>query len=481
MKRPRSISLRLKLTALYVGMLALLLTGFGVYLYYDISHFLVDHTAVRMRAQAKPVVERWLGTESGLAGVDGRINDIAQPLSWDLSSVDTVAVVTDATGTELASGKRLAEEPDPAPADAAAVQRALGGDNEVTYVAEVDGVRHLVVLIPLRPGPGDPSVLGVVQLNTPLAEVDGLLRQQRLLIGAGVAFCLAVGTAGGMWLTTSALAPLRRMILTCRQIAAGDLRQRLALPRQHETGQLAAAFDEMVDRIEASFVAQRRFSADAAHELRTPLTALQGSLEVLLRSAHDDPATVRRLHQGMHGEVSRLNRLAEQLLDVSRLQSSLALCPEPVSVDAYLDDFVPRAKLLAPDRRVSLEPGQAATIRADPDALNQALYNVVDNAAQHTVPGGRIAITWRRIGDSVEIEVKDDGEGIDNADLPHVFEPFYRGDRSRSRRRGGTGLGLALTKSMIDEHGGRMRIESEFGKGTRVVMSLPLASLPAGE
>lgn len=478
MRRPPSMSLRFKLTALYVSLLALLLTGFGVYLYYDISHFLVDHTAVGMRAQAKPVVERWLSDGTGFAG-DGGIDDIAQSLSWDLSSANTVAVVLDERGAQLAQGKRLAEEPDPVPANITQVAAALDGDNEVTYIAEVDGVRQLVALIPLRPAPGAPSVLGVVQLNTPLTEVDGLLSQQRLLIGGGILVLLAVGTAGGLWLTTSALAPLRRMILTCREIAAGDLRQRLALPRHHETGQLAAAFDEMVDRIEASFAAQRRFSADAAHELRTPLTALQGSLEVLLRNAHDDPATVRRLHQGMHGEVSRLNRLAEQLLDVSRIQSAAALHTEPLSVSAFLDDFVPHARLLAPDRRVSLERGPATTILADPDALNQAMYNVVDNAAQHTNPGGRISLSWRCVAHELELEVRDDGEGIDQADLPHVFEPFYRGDRSRSRRRGGTGLGLALSRTIIDEHGGRMRIESESGQGTRVVMCLPVVRDPS--
>lgn len=474
-----SLSLRLRLTLLYVGLLALLLIGFGTFLYYDTSQFLVNTTAVRVRAQAKPVIERWLVGDTAADSQDGvslYFVTFAQSLSWDLTSADTVAVILDGSGEQVAQGKRLMEEPDPVLPDPDAIARALRGENEITYVTEIDGARHLVVLVPLRPAPGDSSVVGVVQLSTPLGNVDALLRQQRLLIGGGVLLCLSIGAVGGTWLTNSALAPVRRMILTCQRIASGDLRQRLALPQHHEIGQLSAAFDEMVDRIEASFAVQRRFSADAAHELRTPLTALQGSLEVLMRNSHEDSQTVLRLHQGMHGEVTRLNRLAEQLLDVTRLQTPLALRSRPVVVGEFLTGFLPQARLLAPHRRVDLERDRPATISADADALLQAMYNLLDNAAQHTSPGGRIEIGWRRAGDDIEIWVDDDGEGIAPGDLAHVFEPFYRGDRSRSRRRGGTGLGLALTKTIIEEHGGQISVESEQHKGARFVIRMSGAS-----
>lgn len=473
---PLSLSRRLAL--LYVGLLVLLLTTLGALLYLDTRRFVFESTTVRLRAQAKPVIERWLHAPAGGSGersAQPALAEIAGELARALTSRDTAALIVDARGQALAHGKQLAEEPDAAAIETEHIVRALAGDNEVNYIVDGPAERTLVSLVPLRPAPGSAEVVGVAQLSTSLVPIDSLLAEQRWMIILGIAAAIALGTGGGLWLTTASLAPLRRMVATCRTIAGGDLSQRVNLPeRRDEIGQLARAFDDMVARIEAGFATQHRFIGDAAHELRTPLTALKGSLEVLLRGSQDNADDRRRLAQGMHREVTRLVHLSEQLLDMTRLETPAALHRMPVALGRYLEEFMPQAGRLAHERSLSLDPGPAVTLALDPDALQQALVNLVSNAAQHTAPGNSISISWRLRGDeAVELVVADRGEGIAERDLPHIFEPLYRGDASRSRRRGGAGLGLALVKRVVELHGGTIEARSRPGQGATFTITLP--------
>ncbi|CAN5483427.1 HAMP domain-containing sensor histidine kinase [soil metagenome] len=475
--RWNNLPLRFRLTFLYVCLLGILMVVLGALFYYDVRSFLIDSTATRLRAQAKPVVDEALqnlGSESDVTG-------ISENLSRSITSRDTTAVILDADGGYIADGRTLEEEAPPVPPNAEYVGRALGGDNEVEYIDTASfEERMLFLFIPLRSAADNDEVIGAIQLNTPLTFTDELLSQERLLIVTGVIVALVVGTLGGFWITGSALAPLRRMVATCRRVASGDLGERVNLPhRKDEVGQLAAAFDDMAERIEATFASQRRFTADAAHELRTPLTALGGSLEVLMRGSKDDPEAMNRLIQGMHRETLRLGRLAEQLLDMSRLEAPMATNYEDISLAKFFEEFSSQAGHLAVNRNLVLEKGPPDTkLHADPDTFKQALFNLTDNAAQHTPPGGEINLGWSEENGSIEVWVADDGEGIPPDNIPHIFEPFYRGDRSRSRRRGGACLGLALVKNITESHGGKAHVESEEGKGSRFTIAVPKGFRP---
>lgn len=468
------LSFKLRLTALYVGLLAFLLISLGVAIYLDTRHFLLNSTAVRLRAQAKPIIDRWRG-ERRIDDLTLSQNTAAQDLARVLTSRDTVAVILDRTGRFLAHGQTLAEEPAPATPQYDFVARALAGENEVNHIIESGAVRSLAILIPLRPGPNNPEVVGVAQLTTPLILVDEILLEQRVLITGGIALALALGTLGGLWLTGSAIGPLKKMVATCQRIAAGDLKQRVALPeRQDEIGQLADAFDNMVARLEAAFAQQGRFVADAAHELRTPLTALSGSLEVLLRGSRDDPAAANLLVHGMRRDVARLIRLAEQLLNMKELYSPETLRYQDVKLQSFLEEFAQQIRSLAGGPRIVLSVDAPITLSADPDALKQALFNLAENAIQHSGEESEIRIRAKATSSEAELRISDNGEGIQAEDLPHIFEAFYRGDRSRSRRRGGTGLGLALVQRIVETHGGRISVESELGRGSVFTLTLPL-------
>jgi len=481
-RRWDGLPLRVKLTLLYGGLLALLVAGLSLLVYWDTRHFLIQNTALRIRAQAKPVIERWLyaatpgePSSSPLSGRadEARLREIAQDLAVDLTSRDTVAVVMDAGGQVLAVGRRLPEEPEPPPPDARQVTNALAGENEVTYVTTYKGIPTLVLLIPLRERPGAPYVLGVVQMSTPLTSPRAILKRQQATLAVVGGLTILLGTLFGFWLTSAALNPLAIITETCRRIAAGDLSQRVSMSDRHdEVGHLARAFNAMVERLEQVFEAQRRFIANAAHELRTPLTAIQGSLEVLLRGAQDDPAAVSRLAQGMYREVTRMSRLAEQLLNLSRLESTPEVQRQPVRLGAFFSSLASSARLLAAEDTFVLEEGPDVIVHTDPDLLTQVLFNLIANAVQHNEPGIIIRVGWQVDGKTLRIWVEDNGVGISPEDVERVFEPFYRGDRSRSRRRGGTGLGLALAKAMVDALGGKITVSSNGGARFEIVLPL---------
>ena len=467
-----SASLGTRLASLYAGLLALLLAALGMFFHYETRTFLFASTAASLRAQAKPVIDRWVETSGGILDADRGAHQLAR----DLTSRASVALVYDARGRLLAHGRRLPEEPEPIEAPPASLRRALAGDNEVSLTADGVVPAMLMLLIPLRAAPGHPAVLGVAQLNTPLDAVSEVLLRQRVAITAGVLIAVVLGALAGLWLTKAMLTPLRRVIRACRDIAAGNLRQRLEPPRQGgEVAELSSTFNHMSARLEASFAARRRFIADAAHELRTPLAGLQASIEVLLRGLDHDPLASRQLLSNMYAESHRLGRLAEQLLDLSRMDEPIAPRRSLLRLSELMRRFQHRAQLLSRGHPVRCEPGNDVHVMADPDMLTQALVNLLDNALQHSAPGAEVRIGWLGDETHARVWVEDDGEGIAESDLPHILEPFYRGDRSRSRRRGGAGLGLSLVKRIAETHGGHLQVTSRLGLGSRFTLVLPLA------
>lgn len=480
----RNLSLRTRLSLLYVCLLAISVSIIGGYSYLNVKNLLTESTVSHIRAQAKPVIEHWLSTADSISRQENLPNTdvyfaslekIARPLATDLTSRNTVALILNREGKVLATGKRLPEEPNPPPPDPKYYSLALAGENEVTYPDEVDGEPVLVMLIPLRPRPGAEPILGVAQISTSIRSVNQILFRHGIVILLVAIITLLIGGELGFALISSTLKYLKKLASTCRTISAGDFSQRINYPHPgDEIGTLAIAFDEMVDRIEAILDSQRRFVANAAHELRTPLTALQGSLEVLLRGSQDDPAAVARLSRAMYREVQRLIRLCEQLLGLSRLESSANLRKRKFSLEAFFDDFLHRARPLVKDRRLTLEKGPFVSLTADPDILNQILLNLLNNAVEHTNEKGQIRLGWKLIPNRVEIWVSDDGEGIAPGDIPHIFEPFYQGKKSGSGGHGGAGLGLALVKAMVEAHRGTMTVESKPGHGATFTIQFPL-------
>jgi two-component system phosphate regulon sensor histidine kinase PhoR len=221
--------------------------------------------------------------------------------------------------------------------------------------------------------------------------------------------------------------------------------------------------------------ARRDLTANVSHELRTPLTSIKGFAETLLAGAMRDESTCRRFLEIIDQESNRLVKLVDDLLDLSRLESQrLDLEMSRISVQALVTDAVVKMQPLAGRRTLEVHQTESDVwVRADRDRLAQVLTNLVDNAIKFTGDGGRITLGWRTHNGDVEVTVSDDGPGIAPADLPHVFERFYKADRARAAVPGGTGLGLAIAKHIVEAHGGRIRVASEPGRGTTFAFSLP--------
>jgi len=422
-----------------------------------------------------------------LPPINGSASQFYSTLVDALTSPGLSASVLDPTGAIVANGP--AEQPfptTPSPTLLPTVYQQVVTTRQREHVrVQTANGTELVELIPLvQPTRSGITVVGVLQLNTSLRLVDSLLARLRLLLIAGTLLAAVATIALSIPLIRAVLAPLRRMAATSRAIAAGDLHQRVTEVRSHdELADLAAAFNDMVDRLASLLASQRRFLADASHELRTPLTALAGGMEMLVLGAdRADPAARARLLRLLQGETERMGRLVDDLMTLTRLDArgKAALTLAVVDIRTLAEQVVEETRLLAPDMAVQLEvPNAPVTVLADADRLHQVLLNLVTNARAHMAPSGTITLSVCSSQDAdqrgqARLAVTDTGEGISPDHLPRIFDRFYRADQARERQGGGgLGLGLAIVQAIVENHGGTVEITSTLGVGTTVTVVLP--------
>jgi heavy metal sensor kinase len=282
--------------------------------------------------------------------------------------------------------------------------------------------------------------------------------------------------AGSFWLSGRAFAPVDRLTQTALSITASGLHERVPQPEaDDEIGRLAQAFNTMIGRLEQAFTEVRRFTADAAHELRTPLAVLRTGAEVALRSHHSSDQYRQVLHDQLD-EIGRLSRLTDQLLFLCRDDAGLNdEAKEDVRVDTLLEELCETMQLSAEAKGITLACLELApaVVSAPPDRLRRLVLNLLDNALRHTPSGGRVGLRASADDRVVRIEIDDTGCGISAEQLPRVFDRFYRGDASRVRSTGGSGLGLSICRSIVESLGGLIRLQSEVGAGTAAIVELP--------
>lgn len=279
------------------------------------------------------------------------------------------------------------------------------------------------------------------------------------LLGAGFV-AAAIGLASARLLARGMTTPLREMAAAARRMAHGDYGDRVETNARDEVGQLADAFNRMASQLEGVERSRRELVGNVSHELKTPISALQAHLENLLDGVEEPNMDVLAL---MLGQCERLARLVEQLLDLSRLESGdVPLELEPVGLGPLVEQVVAEVGVARADRAVSVHnevaPG-LPPLKADRERLHQVLFNLLDNAFRFTPPGGTVTVGAHLENGSCAISVEDTGAGIPEEHLARVFERFYRVDSSRARSDGGTGIGLAIARSVVEAHGGRIWAE----------------------
>ena len=312
-----------------------------------------------------------------------------------------------------------------------------------------------------------------VVLARPFGPVQSILSSLRLILA--LLFVTVVGLAAllARMATHRVLRPLAEVTDTAQLIGeTDDLSRRIAVREDDEVGQLATRFNEMLERLErsraaldASVSAQRQLVADASHELRTPVTSLRTNIEVLLSGAELDADDRDRLLRDVVEQSEELSNLVSDLIEVARGDTPPTNMVE-LRLDALAEDALDRARRNSPEVAFT-ERLAPVVVRGDPDRLARALNNLLDNATLHAGHGGPVEVTV----DTTGITVRDHGDGIDAADLPHVFDRFYRGASSRARQ--GSGLGLAIVSQAAAQHGGSVTATNATGGGAVFTLTLP--------
>lgn len=303
----------------------------------------------------------------------------------------------------------------------------------------------------------------------------------RPLCSAGlVAFLLAVLLA--FLISRSVARPLQQLAGAATAIAAGDYEQQIVPAGPTEVQQVSASFNTMATQVKASQQAQRDFVANVSHDLKTPLTSVRGWSQALLDGMINTPEELRQAAGIIHGEAERMTRMVNQLLDLARIESGqLKLNRELLDLGQLLTQVQRNLALPAQqkDVRLSLELQPVPPVWGDADRLMQVFTNLTDNALTHTPAGGRVHISLTPHTDrAVNVIVQDTGPGIPADELSRIFERFYQVDKSRARtaERRGSGLGLSITRELVEAHGGRIEARSELGKGSAFQVRLPTGS-----
>lgn len=334
-------------------------------------------------------------------------------------------------------------------------------DNTTSLIKKMDGHQEQVIV--LKPIIFDGEIQGVIQINTPTESLRDLLIRQMLIFLMLSLTAMTIAFFVFSSVLKQTLVPLFTTTKKVEHINAGSLHDRLPVNQgQIEMDRLSLSINEMLERLEKAFKAEteakeqmRRFVADASHELRTPLTSIHGFLEVLLRGASSNPEQLNDALKSMYGESKRLHKLIQDLLLLAQLDQLPPFQKEYCFVDELILDMKPQLILLAGNRKVLFDFPSRLPSDINKDQFKQVVLNLFSNAVQHTNPTtGVIQVIGKINEKELSLIIQDNGHGIPQEHLPHLFERFYKADASRSRAYGGAGLGLAISASIIELHGG---------------------------
>jgi signal transduction histidine kinase len=467
-------SLQFRLVVGFVAVLAIALTSVSLYVgsvaARETNRFEEDVAGARARRIQDLVADSGEGRDS--EEVQFRVQQAAELFGWEI-------LLTDAPKFVLGDVTRQSQD---RPGDVR-LRPNKGAPNDAVLAVNLDGGYVFVrpghratpfatVGVTAIPAGGDFTVDDLDALRDPPPDRIVESVNRTLMWSGGVA--AAVGALLIILMSRGVLRPVRELSGAARQLGTGDLSQRVPEPGRDEIGRLSDTFNAMATDLEQAETNRRHMVADISHELRTPLSNMQGYVEAMQEGVlAPDPEVLGRLH----GLVGQLTRLVEDLRVLALAEAgALPLTLHPVALNAMVrtatEAFEPRAA--AAGVKMSLEVAGDAQVMADRDRIIQVLGNLLENAVTHTPDGGAVVVTVRPAsGQKPTVSVSDSGRGMTPDDVERVFDRFYRADPSRTRETGGSGLGLTISRHIIEAHGGTIRAKSVQGEGSTFTFELP--------
>jgi two-component system, OmpR family, sensor kinase len=456
------MSLRLRLTLLYSTLLGGTLLLFGALVYSLVSLVLIAQLDNTLSQQVAVITGGLLRVDSNNQ-FDPRVVSEFQPNDSNL--------IFQVWGNDL----HLQIER-PRGWQDALDENGLRANRPIFNSSYSRGIHLRVLSVPLSSTRGP---AGRLQVALNLSLLDATQRTlSSVLIGLAV-ISMALAAIAGWMVTGQALSPLASATQVAMRITrADDLSRRIPLmgDESQEVAQMIITFNETLSRLEALFTSQRRFIADVSHELRTPLTVIKGEISLMRRMGHVDEESL----SNVEGEVDRLTRMVGDLLLLAQAESGrLPMENKKVELDTIMLEVFHQMRTLAGGKlQLSIGEIDQVLVNGDRDRLKQVLVNLVSNAIQYTPSGGKVILNLEKSNNQARLTVSDTGPGIPAQDVPHIFERFYRGERSRKRTPGsqssGFGLGLSIAYWIIRNHSGNIEVNSREGQGTTFCVWLPL-------
>ncbi|MEW6211976.1 MAG: ATP-binding protein [Acidobacteriota bacterium] len=473
-------SVRTRLTLWYVSALALALLAFSVGVYALLARSLNDRFDAGLRLTLEAMAAK-LDQDARDAQNAQEEDEEETPEEAARSAVEEAHSPLQSMGVRDSEGRLLAEkpavkllQPPPLPQDLRATDQLAfhtfeGGRDGYPYRAAIQRVRL------------SDNTLRIITVSQSRETVEGELKLLRNIFYLAVPTALLLTALGGWLLARKSLAPVVAMSERARRIGAENLEQRLPVvnPRD-ELGRLARTFNELLARLADAFAQQRQFMADASHELRTPLYVIRTAAEVTLEQKQRDESEYREALSIIREQTRRLTRIVEDMFMLARADAERR---DMEQKDFYLDELVSEtaraASLLASHKNVRVETNLTSEVayRGDENLLRQMMLNLFDNAIKYTPSGGEVSVTLTQSDNGCEIAVADTGVGIPVEAQAHIFERFYRVDKSRTRAdadSGGAGLGLSIARWIAESHEGRLELRHSDQRGSTFVAILPL-------